>query len=201
MLDVNRQIHIPGYANLVIYADRESTDRVYGFALPHLSELDSMVLLTYQKKNTIVGGQLSLTISLGLLDSELNAVQAFLVVEDGSPVRLIAPSWTDGKVTVKVGDIITLNGKPSLIGDNVCSLNAMLSAEEADAVSDLWNSSDGRLTLEYDVEFLGQNSIESIYTPDSSTTVNVYQSNSLKISKNLTNTLDSSQGQRKEIKY
>ncbi len=201
MLDANKQIHIPGYPNLLLYADRESPDCVYGFTAPHLSASDSMVLLTYLKKNTVVGGQLSLTISTGLLDSERNAVQDSLVVEDGPPVRLIAPSWTDGRVTVKIADIMTLNGKPSLIGDNVCSLTAMLSAEEAGAVSDLWYSSDGWLTLEYDVEFLGQDSIEAICTPDSSTTVNISQSNSSIISKHLTSTFDLNQGQRKEIHY
>lgn len=205
MLDSTQQIRLPDYPQLVIYPDREAADRYYVFSQPRLAETDGISLLTYAKAGVAMGGQLSLTTSLGLTVEERAGVEAALCADDAPPARLLAPQWTGGNVTVRVGKqandpVLTLTGTPSQLGDNRCALSASLSAEQAKAVGKLWRSSDPWLHIAYDTQFVGQDAAETTYQVLKNQRITLRQAEAHTVTQQLTNAVKPHGGEHTEVR-
>ncbi|MEM9904059.1 MAG: hypothetical protein AAF921_03430 [Cyanobacteria bacterium P01_D01_bin.44] len=210
MIDLLHPIALAEYPHLLIYPDLEDGSCYYAFAQPHLSLIDDvadMTLMTYQKQGIATGGQLSLTTTLGLSSAEQTAVVSALTSGKGSPPHLSYPDWTGGNVTVAIADILTLTGQPTLMSDNHCALSSPLTAEQAQAISNLWQSNEAWLTLHYEVQFVGWDVAETQTTsttqqPGHSTchSASVRQTTARPITQLLTRHLGDIDGKHIEIK-
>lgn len=211
MIDLTHPITLADFPHLYLYPDLEDSAHYYGYAQPHLALTEAatadLTLMTYQKGGRVTGGQLNLTTSLAMSEAERQAVVAAIAQETDTIPRLSYPDWTGGRVTVAIADGPTLTGQPSLLGANTCALSTSLSADQAQALSDLWQSRQDWLTLHYDLQLVGWDvaTTEVTQTSDqpgcrTSQSHSVQQTTARTATRQLTCSLSPIDGKRVEIK-
>jgi hypothetical protein len=113
------------------------------------------------------GALLTLTTSIGLHRSTLDALQSLLARhvaaswqrehEEAPRPTILALDWIDATVEVRVIDGISLSGQPSMLADNRCAFSRSFGAEEARLLTAAWSHGlpQGRVTYEGHVRTVG----------------------------------------------
>lgn len=192
MLVAADRFRIGALPDVDVYPDHAAPARFY--AVPRSPRLATdangrpqMSLLLYGRgqgaQRQLLGAQVMLTTSLGLVDAEHRTLRAALVerltehamaalpasiqapttgaaAPDPSSVEIFSPDWQSGVVTVRLTADIQLAGKPSLVGANECALSANLDADQAQALQRAWDAGlpDARITYQVQVTAVDTNS-------------------------------------------
>ncbi|MEM7481967.1 MAG: hypothetical protein AAF481_12400 [Acidobacteriota bacterium] len=141
MLDVHSPIHLSQLSDVRVYPD--TTDSSTFYALPVRPAVEDLELtLTGRKvrgRFEAERGVVSLTTVLTLAESDRQRVERLLTQRaEGMPVRLAPVTWAGGRVVVTLLPGLTLEGSPSLYGDNRCSLQRKLDEPSARELEKAW---------------------------------------------------------------
>ncbi|THF66797.1 hypothetical protein E7T06_20260 [Deinococcus sp. Arct2-2] len=171
MLDTHHSFAVPETPGLRVYPDHADPTRFY--AVPDTPRVardeqgrSALSLLVYGRGSgpqlKLLGGQILLTLTLALTDTERKALTQALerllnlkLPRDASPVHvtLVSPDWLDGKVQAELLPGLILTGTPSLMAANECVLSADLTPEAALAVQQAWKQGLPEARLSYDLSF------------------------------------------------
>jgi hypothetical protein len=160
MLDPSRRVEVPGFPQASVYRDHQQ-ERTY-YVVPWSAAIATDAggrsecrLLLFVKReqggaSIATGGQLTLTTTLSVSESDLAAIERSIAasltpsaIPNQPPpppvvVQVVNPDWASGRVTVTAVPGLVLTGQPSLGGRNRCVLMASLSADGARALKDRW---------------------------------------------------------------
>jgi len=163
MLDASNPVVVSG-AEVLAWADLAGPDVVW--ALPTRPRLavasdggPDAALMLYRRGagNPPDGGQLSLTVDLALTAREREVAAAAGAArrpapkdpdEEQPPVEVRTPQWLDATVHAELVPGLTVDGTPTLMGDNTCLLTAQLDAAQAADVQAAWDDGFPDATIE-----------------------------------------------------
>jgi hypothetical protein len=171
MLDTHCSFAVPETPGLRVYPDHADPTRFY--AVPDAPRVardgqgrPALSLLVYGRGSgpqlKLLGGQILLTLTLALTDTERTALTQALerplnlkLPKDAPPVHvtLVSPDWLAGKVQAELLPGLILTGTPSLMAANECVLSADLTPEAAPAVQQAWKQGLPDARLSYDLSF------------------------------------------------
>ncbi len=163
MLDAASPLPVPG-VEVLAWADLDSVDVVWALpARPRLALAAdggadaSLMLYRRGAGSPPDGGQLSLTVDLALSAGEREAAAAAGAArrpaptdpdEQRPPVEVRTPQWLDATVHAELLPGLTVDGRPTLMGDNTCMLTVQLDATQAAGVQDAWADGFPEATVE-----------------------------------------------------
>jgi hypothetical protein len=160
MLDPARRLDIPEFPQARVYRDHQQERTYYVVPWSASIAIDAggrpecrlLLFVKGEPDNRIAtGGQLTLTTTLSVADSDLASIERSIVAKLTPPaapdepppppvvVQIANPDWASGRVSVNLAPGLVLTGQPSLGGRNRCALMSSLTAEGARALQDRWH--------------------------------------------------------------
>jgi hypothetical protein len=168
MLDPMTSIPVDPNLGVLVYADHIDPARVWALpAAPHLQRSSdgkpaiSLLVYTRGANHAPSGGQLTLTVNLGLSDEKLAAIGAWVehargvATDSGSsptPISVAVPTWLSGEVRLELVNGVGATGRPSLLADNACALVVAFDEQHSREVLDAWNEGLPEASVTYSVQ-------------------------------------------------
>ena len=149
MIIVEGRFELPGLSDVWIYPDDRTESGFYAIPAHPRVAVDSqgkpeisLVLYGRGKASDFeaTGGIFTMTVCLGLSSEQGKTAISLLARRLGSTARpqLLSPDWQQGEVELQLDRDLTWREKPSQVGDNRCSFNVKLSAEQAKSLREAW---------------------------------------------------------------
>jgi len=170
MLDPAARLDVPGFPQASVFRDHQQERTYYVVPWTGAIAIDAggrpecrlLLFVKGEPDSIATGGQLTLTTTLSVADSDLEAIKRSIEASltppavPGQPlpppvvVQLATPDWASGRVTVSLAPGLLLTGQPSLGGQNRCALVSSLTPEGARALQDRWRRGlpDARITYD-----------------------------------------------------
>jgi hypothetical protein len=149
MIIVEGRFELPGLSDVWIYPDDQTDSGFYAIPTHPRVAVDSqgkpeisLVLYGRGKGSNFeaTGGIFTLTVCLGLSSEQAKTAISLLARRQSSAARpqLLSPDWQQGEVELQLDRDLSWREKPAQFGDNRCSFNVKLSADQAKTLRDAW---------------------------------------------------------------